>query len=168
MGGITGQRGSRSCDGGGLPSDDRGEPVGSRGSAPSRALHVAQESSVYCHKGALLELETCWERLAVNATTIPNRWRSRYRPAFMGRGAVLGVQALDLGDYAWPCSLFKRGWRNLTRTLALVTNPATAAPTGLFPSGGKTPPPAYLTCARSAQGHERVQGRTGRRVDDES
>jgi hypothetical protein len=41
--------------------------------------------------------------------------------------AILGVQALDLGDFAMAVSLFKRALQELNRTLALANDPSAMA-----------------------------------------
>ena len=71
MGWDTGQRGADPADGGGLPSDDRGEPVGSRGSAPIEPYTLHKNPVFIATKALYLSLKRGWERLAVNATTIP-------------------------------------------------------------------------------------------------
>jgi len=170
MGWDTGQRGADPADGGGLPSDDRGEPVGSRGSAPIEPYTLHKNPVFIATKALYLSLKRGWERLAVNATTIPQPLALTVQTSLY-RGeeqAVLGVQALDLGDYALAISLFKRGLEELNRTLALVTNPATAAPRAFSVWRKDSLPRLFDLREIWLRVMNECREELGRRVDDES
>ena len=80
-------------------------------------------------KAICLSLKRSWERIAVDPAKVPQPLALAMQTSLY-RGeeqAFLGVQALDLGDYAMAISLFKRGLEELNRTLALVTGPADTA-----------------------------------------
>jgi hypothetical protein len=73
-------------------------------------------------KAIYLSLKRAWERLAVDPDKVPQALALSLLSS-LSRGeeqAVLGVQALDLGDYALAISLFKRALAELNRTLALA------------------------------------------------
>jgi hypothetical protein len=130
MGWDAGQRGADPSDGSGLAKDDRVEPVGAGGSAPIEPYTLHKNPVFIATKAIYLSLKRGWERLAVDATKVPQSLALSVQTSLY-RGeeqAVLGVQALDLGDYALAISLFKRSLAELNRTLALVTSPADPAP----------------------------------------
>jgi hypothetical protein len=77
-------------------------------------------------KAIYLSLKRSWERLAADAAKVPQPLAFSMLTSLC-RGeeqAMLGVQALDLGDYAMAISLFKRALAELNRTLALATGSA--------------------------------------------
>ncbi len=72
-----------------------------------------------------LSLTRGWERLAADPTKVSQSLAVAML-ASLHRGeqhALLGVQALDLGDYAMAVSVFKRALEELNRTLALSEAP---------------------------------------------
>jgi hypothetical protein len=69
-----------------------------------------------------LSLKRSWERLAADASKVPQPLALAFQTS-LHRGeeqASLGIQALDLGDYAMAISLFKRALRELNGSLALI------------------------------------------------
>jgi hypothetical protein len=123
MGWDDGQRGADAGDGNGLQRDDRDETIGLGGSTPIEPYTLHKNPVFIATKAIYLSLQRSWERLATDSSKVPQPLALSVL-ASLCRGeehAVLGVQALDLGDYAMAISLFKRGLEELNRTLALVT-----------------------------------------------
>ncbi len=80
-------------------------------------------------KAIYLSLKRSWERLAGDQER-GTQARAMAVQTSLYRGeehAILGVQALDLGDYAMAVSLFKRAMQELNRTLALANDPGFVA-----------------------------------------
>ena len=76
-----------------------------------------------------LSLKRGWERVAGNDARIPQPLALAVQTSLY-RGeehAILGVQALDLGDFAMAVSLFKRALQEINQTLALDGESAAAA-----------------------------------------
>jgi len=72
-------------------------------------------------KAIYLSLKRGWERAAGNEAAIPQPLALAVQTSLY-RGeehAILGVQALDLGDFAMAVSLFKRALQEINQTLAL-------------------------------------------------
>jgi hypothetical protein len=81
-------------------------------------------------KAIYLGLTRAWERLAENPEHVSQRLALTFQSS-LHRGeelAVLGIQALDFGDYAMAISLFKRALRELNTTLAMINLDETAPP----------------------------------------
>lgn len=77
-----------------------------------------------------LSLKRGWERLGADHAAVSQPvaivvLTSLYRGE---EHALLGAQALDLGDYAMAVSLFKRALQELNRTLALIKDPGARRP----------------------------------------
>jgi len=104
-------------------------------------------------KAIYLSLKRSWERLAIDPARVPQPLALAVQTSLY-RGeehAVLGAQALDLGDYAMAISLFKRALDELnapSRSQALPPQ----LPCARFPHGGMTRFPGCLTCAKSGCG----------------
>lgn len=80
-------------------------------------------------KAIYLSLKRSWERVAGDDAKIDQPLAFAIHTSLY-RGeehAILGVQALDLGDYAMAVSLFKRALQELNRSLALAGEPAPTA-----------------------------------------
>ncbi|MDD2763865.1 MAG: hypothetical protein PHE83_07840 [Opitutaceae bacterium] len=78
-------------------------------------------------KAIYLSLKRAWERLAGEGDKIPQPLALHTSLHRGEEHAVLGVQALDLGDFALAVSLFKRALQELNHTLALSDDPAAVA-----------------------------------------
>jgi hypothetical protein len=121
-------------------------------------------------KAIYLSLKRGWERLAVDATKIPQPLALALQTSLY-RGeeqAVLGVQALDLGDYAMAISLFKRSLEELNRTLALVTGTDAAAPRAFAAWREDALPRLFDLREIWLRVLNECREELGRRVDDES
>ena len=80
-------------------------------------------------KAIYLSLKRGWERVAGDEAKIPQPLALAVQTSLY-RGeehAILGVQALDLGDFAIAVSLFKRALQEINQTLALAGESAAAA-----------------------------------------
>ena len=130
MGWDAGQRGTDAAEGDERPQDDPAEAPGPGGAAPIEPYTLHRNPVFIATKAIYLSLKRSWERLAVDAAKVSQPLALTVQTSLY-RGeeqAVLGVQALDLGDYAMAISLFKRSMEELNRTLALATGPTAAAP----------------------------------------
>ena len=92
--------------------------------------YTLHKNPVYVATRALyLSLRRGWERLARDPAKVAQPLALTLLES-LHRGeeqAVLGVQALDLGDYAMCVSLFKRALDELNRTLAFANDDAASA-----------------------------------------
>jgi len=130
------------------------------GSGPIEPYTLHRNPVFIATKAIYLSLQRSWERLASDAAKVPQSLALSVLTSLC-RGeeqAVLGVQALDLGDYAMAISLFKRGLEELNRTLALVIGPVPME-RPRSPLGGMTRFPVCSTCARSGCGSSTSVGR---------
>jgi hypothetical protein len=128
MGWDAEQRGADGLEGIGIPKEDRDESPGLGNTAPIEPYTLYKNPVFIASKAIYLSLQRGWERLAADSAKVPQSLALSVLTSFF-RGeehAVLGVQALDLGDYALAISLFKRGLEDLNRTLALITGPLPA------------------------------------------
>ena len=119
----------------GLPNDDS-ECVGESGDAEDEAAdrppatgecplepYTLHKNPVFvATKAIYLSLKRGWERVAGDDAKIPQSLALAVQTSLY-RGeehAILGVQALDLGDFAMAVSLFKRALQEINQTLALA------------------------------------------------
>jgi hypothetical protein len=104
-----------------IPAADAGFPL---------APYTLHKNPVFiATKAIYLSLQRSWERIAGDGAKVAQPLALSMQ-ASLHRGeeqAVLGVQALDLGDFAMAVSLFKRALDELNRTLALANDPAASA-----------------------------------------
>jgi hypothetical protein len=73
-------------------------------------------------KAIALSLKRAWERIAYDAEKVSQPLALDFQTS-LHRGeenAMLGIQALDFGDYAMAISLFKRALRDLNRSFAIL------------------------------------------------
>jgi hypothetical protein len=123
MGWETAQHATDTADDGVLSKDDHADAPGTE---PIEPYTLHKNPVFIATKAIFLSLKRSWERIAVDGAKVPPSLALTVQTSLY-RGeeqAVLGVQALDLGDYAMAISLFKRGLEELNRTLALVSGPA--------------------------------------------
>jgi hypothetical protein len=93
------------------------------GRAPIEPYTLHKNPVFVATKAIYLSLTRGWERLAGNRVPCGPAMAIQ-ASLYQGEAqAMLGVQAIDLGDYALAVSLFKRGLQELNRTLALLGDP---------------------------------------------
>ena len=75
-------------------------------------------------KAIYLSLKRSWERMAEQPERVPQKLALAFHASLYRaeEQAMLGIQALDFGDYAMAISLFKRALRELNESFALVSN----------------------------------------------
>jgi len=94
-------------------------PVSDQGFEP----YTVHRNPVYiATKAIFLSLKRSWERIADDGAKIPQPLALAMQTSLFRaeEQATLGIQALDLGDFAMAVSLFKRALRELNETLALA------------------------------------------------
>ena len=159
------------CAGDGSGGED--EPVNrppATGQYPLEPYTLHKNPVFIATKAIYLSLKRGWERLAVDASEVPQPLALTVQTS-LHRGeehAVLGVQALDLGDYAMAVSLFKRSLQEINRTLALVTGPAAAAPQAFSAWREDALPRLFDLREIWLRVMNECREELGRRVDDES
>jgi hypothetical protein len=123
-GGRDAPEGAEDSAGGGesteAPPKENGSPL---------EPYTLHKNPVYIATRALyLSLRRSWERIAADGAKVGQPLALAVLGS-LHRGeeqATLGVQALDLGDFAMAVSLFKRALAELNRTLALANDEAAA------------------------------------------
>ena len=125
MGWDTGQLGSDSVDAPSSPArEDTPDPPVSGRNSPLGPYTLHQNPVFVATKAIYLSLKRSWERLAGDPGKVGQPLAIATQTSLY-RGeehAVLGVQAIDLGDYALAVSLFKRALEELNQTLALASD----------------------------------------------
>ncbi len=121
-----------SSDGGDEEDDDEVETeVEERSEAAEYEAepYTLQKNPVFvATKAIYLSLKRSWERLATEPSRVPQALALAFQTSLY-RGeeqAVLGIHALDFGDYAMAISLFKRALRDLNQSLSLLDEKAVA------------------------------------------
>lgn len=96
--------------------------------------YTLQKNPVFvATKAIYLSLKRGWERVASDSERVPQPLALSFQTV-LHRGeeqAVLGIHALDFGDYALAISLFKRALRELNLALSLLDEKAVAHSRGL-------------------------------------
>ncbi|HEU5080563.1 MAG TPA: hypothetical protein VFT72_15230 [Opitutaceae bacterium] len=91
--------------------------------------YTLQKNPVFvATKAIYLSLRRGWERIAADPVRVPQPLALAFQTSLY-RGeeqAVLGIHALDFGDYAMAISLFKRALRDLNQSFALLDDKAVA------------------------------------------
>lgn len=109
--------------------DDRAE-VGDYDAEP----YTLQKNPVFiASKAIYLSIKRGWERIASDSERVPQALALNFQTALY-RGeeqAVLGIHALDFGDYAMAISLFKRALREINLSLSLLDEKAIGHSRGL-------------------------------------
>jgi hypothetical protein len=121
-------------------------------------------------KAICLSLKRSWELIASDAAKVPQplalaMQTSLYRSE---EHATLGVQALDLGDYAMAVSLFKRALHELNQALSLAGHPDAAAGAGLTAWRADALPRLFDLREIWLRVIKECRRELARRVDDES
>jgi hypothetical protein len=109
--------------------DEQDDAPPSAGDYPIEPYTLHRNPVFIATKAIYLSLKRSWERVAGDTARIDQPLAfAVYGSLYRGEEhAILGVQALDLGEYAMAVSLFKRALQELNRTLALAGEPAAAA-----------------------------------------
>jgi hypothetical protein len=127
MGWDTGQLSGDSADAAGSPApEEPSDPPSSGGNGPIEPYTLHQNPVFVATKAIYLSLKRSWERLAGTPGKVAQPLALATQTSLC-RGeehAILGVQAIDLGDYAMAVSLFKRALQELNQTLALASDSA--------------------------------------------
>jgi hypothetical protein len=129
MGWDTGQTGADCPESGGsLGKDDPADSPGSGGNGPIEPYTLHKNPVFLATKAIYLSLKRSWERIAGDPGKVAQTVALATQTSlYCGEEhAILGVQAIDLGDYALAVSLFKRALQELNRTLALAGDGAEA------------------------------------------
>jgi len=96
--------------------------------------YTLQKNPVFvATKAIYLSIKRSWERIASDSERVPQTLALSFQTALY-RGeeqAVLGIHALDFGDYAMAISLFKRALRELNLSLSLLDEKAISHSRGL-------------------------------------
>ena len=96
--------------------------------------YTLQKNPVFiATKAIYLSLKRGWERIAVDADRVPQPLALTFHTSLY-RGeeqAILGIHALDFGDYAMAISLFKRALKELNVSLSLLDEKAANHSRGL-------------------------------------
>jgi hypothetical protein len=91
--------------------------------------YTLQKNPVFvATKAIYLSLRRGWERIAADSARVPQPLALAFQTSLY-RGeeqAVLGIHALDFGDYAMAISLFKRALRELNQSFALLDDKVVA------------------------------------------
>jgi hypothetical protein len=89
--------------------------------------YTLQKNPVFiATKAIYLSLKRAWERIGADGTKVPQSLAIAFQ-ASLYRGeeqAVLGIHALDFGDYSMAISLFKRALRDLNHSFSLLDEKA--------------------------------------------
>ncbi len=109
--------------------DDRAE-ISDYDSEP----YTLQKNPVFvATKAIYLSIKRSWERIGADSDRVPQALALSFQTSLY-RGeeqAVLGIHALDFGDYAMAISLFKRALRELNVSLSLLDEKAVSHSRGL-------------------------------------
>jgi hypothetical protein len=129
MGWDTGQLGGDSSEAAGSPAkEEPADPPASGSLSPFEPYTLHKNPVFVATKAIYCSLKRSWERLASDPGKIAQSLALATQTSLY-RGeehAILGVQAIDLGDYALAVSLFKRALQELNQTLALAGDTAAA------------------------------------------
>jgi tetratricopeptide (TPR) repeat protein len=129
MGWDTGQLGGDSSDAtGSSAKEEPADPPASDRISPLEPYTLHKNPVFVATKAIYLSLKRSWERLAADPAKITQSLALATQTSLY-RGeehAILGVQAIDLGDYALAISLFKRALQEINQTLAFASDSATA------------------------------------------
>jgi hypothetical protein len=127
MGWDTGQPDGDSADAPGSPAKEETTDSAASGGNSSLEPYTLHKNPVFvATKAIYLSLKRSWERVAGDPGKVGQPLALEMQTSLY-RGeeqAILGVHAIDLGDYALAISLFKRALQELNQTLALAADSA--------------------------------------------
>jgi hypothetical protein len=129
MGWDGGDRSDAADSDGSEADTEQVDALPSTGNDPIEPYTLHRNPVFIATKAIYLSLKRSWERVADDGAKIEQPLAFAIQTSlFRGEEhAVLGVQALDLGDFAMAVSLFKRALQELNRSLALAAEPAAKA-----------------------------------------